>query len=305
MALPLQILQNDLLPILLMAGAGYVLAQVWRLDVETVSKIAFNALTPCLVFHLLTTSTLGGGEIGRLAVLTAIVVVAAGGAAWVASLPFRLDPPTRAGFLIAVMFANAGNYGLSVVMFAFGEQTAARAAIYFVANSVLTLTLGVAIASGGRAGRREVLVRVARVPVVYAIAAAAVVSLSGLSVPVPIARPVGLLAGAAIPVMLLVLGMQLHRHPWPGRPGLVAIALVLVLVGRPAFGWTASAVLGLSGPARDAAILESAMPTAVLATIVALEFRAAPAFVTAVVAVSTILSPLTVTGVIWMLKSGW
>jgi predicted permease len=51
----------------------------------------------------------------------------------------------------------------------------------------------------------------------------------------------------------------------------------------------------LSGVSKQAAILESAMPTAVLATVLAAEFNVDPEFVTGTVLVSTVLSPLTVT----------
>jgi predicted permease len=44
------------------------------------------------------------------------------------------------------------------------------------------------------------------------------------------------------------------------------------------------------------------MPSAVIATILALEFDAAPDFVTSVVAVSTLLSPLTLTFIIAFLQ---
>lgn len=303
--MPLQIMRDDLLPIFLVAAVGYLLARTQRVDVETVSSVTFKVLTPCLVFHLLVTSALATREIGLLVALTGSVIAAAGVAAWLVTVPFRLDPAVRAAFLIAVMFANAGNYGLSVVMFAFGEEATARAGIYFVTNAVLALTLGVVIASGGRLGARAALAGLIRVPVVYAIAAAGAVAWWGGQIPTSVARPIELLAGAAIPVMLLVLGMQFQTQPWPGRPLLLASGVLLVLVGRPLMAAMAASGLGLVGPAREAAMVESAMPTAVLTTIVALEYRAAPELVTAIVAVSTLLSPLSVTAVIWMLKSGW
>ena len=57
----------------------------------------------------------------------------------------------------------------------------------------------------------------------------------------------------------------------------------------------ASKVLGLAGAARQAAILQSGMPSAVLTTILALEFDVAPSFVSACVTLSTLASPITVT----------
>jgi malate permease and related proteins len=59
-----------------------------------------------------------------------------------------------------------------------------------------------------------------------------------------------------------------------------------------------TALLGLSGPARQAGVILASMPVAVVTTILALEFEISPAFVTSAVFVSTILSPLTLTPLI-------
>ena len=64
----------------------------------------------------------------------------------------------------------------------------------------------------------------------------------------------------------------------------------------------ATLLLGLTGAARQAAILQASMPAAVITTVLALEFDAAPAFVTSVVFVSTLLSPLTLTLLIAYLR---
>jgi predicted permease len=54
-------------------------------------------------------------------------------------------------------------------------------------------------------------------------------------------------------------------------------------------------LFGLAGPARQALVLEAAMPTAVLTTVLATEFNAEPSFVSTTVLVTTLLTPLTLT----------
>jgi predicted permease len=132
-----------------------------------------------------------------------------------------------------------------------------------------------------------------------------VVIWTGVTLPTAIARPVELLSAAAIPSMLLVLGMQFEKGAWPARPGLVAAAAVLALVVSPILGFLLARVLGLEGVARQAVIVESAMPSAVITTILALEFDVAPAFVTSVVVVTTLVSPVTVSLLIALLQSGF
>jgi len=94
-------------------------------------------------------------------------------------------------------------------------------------------------------------------------------------------------------VMLLVLGMQLERHTKPEHPAAVATAVALSLLMAPLLAFGLSALLGLEGAARQAAIIEASMPAAVATTVLALEFELDANFATSVVLFSTVLSPFT------------
>jgi hypothetical protein len=305
MNLLLTILADDILPIFVVASVGFLLARRLHVDVKTLSRITFNALAPCLVFHLLVTSQVSTGEFGRIVAFTVLLVAAIGSVARIVAIPFRLDRPVLAAFLIVVMFSNAGNYGLSVVLFAFGRDVVARAAVYFVTSALLMYTVGSVLASSGRIGVKAALHGLLRVPALWGLVAAAVAIWTGVTLPTAIARPVDLLSAAAIPSMLLVLGMQFEKGAWPERPGLVAAAAVLALVVSPLLGFLLARLLGLEGIARQAVIVESAMPSAVITTILALEFDVAPKFVTSVVVVTTLASPVTVSLLIALLQSGF
>jgi malate permease and related proteins len=298
----LSIFANDVLPIFIVASVGFAMARVFKADVRTVSRITFNALSPCLVFSLMVGSSLSAGAFARMMLLTFLSIGIVGLLARVFTWPMRLDRPTFSAVLLVVMFSNSGNYGLPVVLFAFGRDALAHAAVYFVGNAVAAYSLGVFIASAGRKSVWQAVRGIVRVPAMWgAVGAALIVSL-GVSVPAALMRPIDLLGGAALPVMILVLGMQLERSVWPERPGLVVLAVVLTLVVTPAIAAGVAELLGLTGAARQAAILQAGMPSAVLTTILALEFDVAPTFVTACVMLSTLASPLTVTLLIAALR---
>jgi len=291
----LSIFANDVLPIFIVAAVGFAVARVLKADVRTLSRITFNALSPCLVFHLLVTSSLSASDFGRMTALAVLVIVGIGLVARLVTLPLRLDRALTSAFLIVVMFSNSGNYGLPVVLFAFGRDALAHATVYFVANAVATYTLGVFLASAGRRSIGQAARGVLRVPAVWGVVAAGTVVGLGIPMPPAIMRPVELLSGAALPTMILVLGMQLERSAWPDRPALVALAGALSLVVTPLLAVGAAQLLGLTGVARQAAIVQSGMPSAVLTTILAIEFDVKPSFVTACVMLSTLASPITVT----------
>jgi len=81
-----------------------------------------------------------------------------------------------------------------------------------------------------------------------------------------------------------------------------AIAVALSLAVGPIAGLGLSILLGLSGPARQAAILLASMPAAVVTTVLALEFDLDPSFATSAVFVSTMLSPFSLVLIIAYLQ---
>jgi len=298
----LGIFASDILPIFVIAGVGFLLARHLAVQVQTLSRVTFHALAPALVFTMLTTSTLTGLEFGRMAAFYALVAASSAAMARLAAIPLRLDRASLSAFLLVVVCSNSGNYGLPVALLAFGREALTFASVYFVSSAIFSYTGGILLAASGRRSVAQALAGVARVPAVYGAVAAAIVMAFGLQVPEAVARPMTLLSDAALPMMVLVLGMQLERTTWPERPDMVAVAALLSLVATPLAAFGIAHVVGLQGAAFQAGVLQASMPTAVVTTILALEFNVAPNFVTSVVCVTTLLSPITLTVLIAYLQ---
>jgi len=251
---------------------------------------------------MLTTSNISGPEAGRMALLAVLVALVMGLIARIAAVPFHLQRAELSAFLLVVIFSNGGNYGLPVVLFAFGNDALAGATVYFVTSSILTYTVGVFLAAAGRRSLVRALMGVTKIPAIYGMAAAALVLTTGISLPVAFSRPIQLLGDAAIPIMILVLGMQLGRATVPERPIVVLSAVLLSLIAAPIVALGLTWLLGITGEARQAGVVLASMPTAVITTILAVEFEVAPGFVTNVVFLTTLLSPLTLAPLIAYLK---
>ena len=82
------------------------------------------------------------------------------------------------------------------------------------------------------------------------------------------------------------------------------VATALRLGGGVAVGVVLAPLFGLTGVARQAGVLQAGMPSAVIATILATEFDVEPGFVTSVVLLTTLLSPLTLTPLLAWLRAG-
>jgi predicted permease len=102
--------------------------------------------------------------------------------------------------------------------------------------------------------------------------------------------------------MILVLGMQLERVRKFERPGFVGLAVVLSLLVTPLVALGLTWLLGITGTARQSGVLLASMPSAVITTILAVEFDVAPALVTNVVFMTTLISPFTLTLLIAYLR---
>lgn len=293
MSLIASIFLDDIAPIFALAAVGFLLARRAGASVKTLSTVSFHALSPCLVFDQLVTSRIGLAQSWRVVLFCILITAAIGLAAYTASGALGLAGVTRTSFLLVVMFSNSGNYALPVVLFAFGQSALAFASVYFVTSALLVYSLGVFVAASGRGSVRTAALGVLKVPAVWAVVAAVIVLSLGVTMPVAVMRPVGLLSTAAIPVMLLVLGAQLERHTRPEQPAAVAAAVFLSLCVAPMLAFALAAVVGLEGAARQASIIEASMPAAVATTVLALEFELDAGFTTSVVLFTTVLSPFT------------
>ena len=149
--------------------------------------------------------------------------------------------------------------------------------------------------SMGRASLSAAAKGLLSVPAIWAVVLALVILRVDWSLPLPVARTVGLFSQASIPCFLVILGMQLHGNGWRGPLRPLALAVIARLLLSPLVAIVLVPVLGLDGAARQAGILQTAMPSAIITIVLATEYDVEPNFVTSAVFVTTLLSPLTVT----------
>jgi predicted permease len=286
---------NNLFPILLIAAIGFSLAKWLKISPRPLSQVIFYIFSPVLVFNLIESSQLNYQEILRTLAFTILLIGSVGVIAWLVGKILHFDRKILAAVLITCMFMNAGNYGLPLTDFAFGKVALAFASVFFVVNSVFTNTLGIVIASSGSMSVWKAFKGLVKFPAIYALILGILFLQLKWQLPSGIDRTVTLLSSAAIPSMLVLLGMQLVSIHLDGRLAPLILTSGLRLLVAPLLAIGLTYLFGLSGAPYQAVVLESAMPVAVTNTILATEFDAEPTFVTAAVLITTLLSPLTLT----------
>jgi predicted permease len=292
----IEVLSSILLPVFIVAGIGFGWARLGLpLDRGFVSRLVINIATPCLILDSVSKLGLPLSEFTTM-LASALIMYAA--AALGASLILRLAGLPQRSFLPSLTFGNAGNIGLPLSYFAFGDEGLGLSSGVFLVAVVLQFTLAPALQDG-----RPALKTLATTPVVYGSALGVTLLATGTALPSWLDRTVGLLADIAIPLALLTLGFALAEFRI--RRASIAIGLGL---GRLALGFGValgvSELLGLTGVARSVLILTGSMPTAVVCYLLAERYGCDPDDVAGVVLVSTLtaalLLPLLVAYALWL-----
>lgn len=297
----LNIFVNNLLPILLLSGAGFALGRTLNLDSRPLGRVIFYILSPVLIFNLLTSSKLAVESIVLMMGYSGSVMLIIAGIAFMLGKILRLERTMLTVVVLTSLFANNGNYGLPLISFAFGQEALAYASIYFVTNCLLLYTVGVLIASLGHLRLKEALLGLLKVPAIYAIILAVIFIRTGWSLPAPIQKTVELTAGGAVPAMLILLGLELQKVEWTHNLRALSIPVVCRLLVGPVIGLLMAALFGLNSTARMVGITQAGMPSAVMTTILASEYKLDASLVTAIVFVGTIVSLLTLTPLLYLL----
>ncbi len=286
---------QNLLPVFLTAGAGWLLAARMGTDPKPLAQIGLYVLAPALILDIILQNALPPGALLRMMGFSFAALAVPGLVAFAVARVLRWPRARASALVLACLLTNAGNYGMSVNLLAFGPGALPQASLFFLASAIVSYTAGIFVASMGRTGLRESLAGLVRVPTVWSVAIAFAMTALRLRLPGPVQTSVHLLSQACIPVFLLVLGMQLRgaRLAGPARP--LVFATALRLGGGAAAGALLAPLFGLTGVARQAGVLQASMPTAVLAAILASEYDVEPGFVTSVVLLTTLASPLTLT----------
>lgn len=297
------ILLDVILPVFLVGGCGYMVGRTVPSQPIMLTRIVFYLLGPALIFRSIYTSTVSFDNVLSIAVYIVLIQGVMFGISRLVGRLRHWDGDSQAAGSVVLLFANCGNYGLPVMLFAFGEQGFAFGVIYVLISSMMQATVGIGVASWHKgASWRHGLVQVLRVPYLYAFLLAVLLRTTSVELPQSIFRAVNLLAEAAIPGQLLMLGIQLSRVRLQhfGVDSIILSGIKLLV--PPVLGWAVTSLLGITGLLQAVLIAEASMPSAVNALILATHFKRNVELAATTVFVSTMVSLVTITVLLGLLR---
>jgi predicted permease len=274
------------LPVVLTTAVGFVWSRFGHpLNSKDVTELVGNVATPCLIVSTFQTTKLPFEALGAMAGATALCILlfAAIGATLLAAAGLSLRT-----FLPSISFPNAGNLGLPLSLYAFGQEGLGYAIAYFSISSVANFTLGQMIAAG-----RANWAGLVRQPILYAVIVGVGLAYAQIQLPAWAGTTVGLVGSLTVPLMLLMLGASLSRLRIADFGRALFVSVVRLGMGA-AVGIAVVWALGLTGSLAAVLILQAANPVAVYNYLFAQRWGNEPEAVAGVVVLSTLLSLATI-----------
>jgi len=269
-------------PVLLCAALGYGWARLGLpFDREFVTRIVMNIGAPCLVLNGI--SATGVDSTSFVAMIGAAILLLVVVTATATAILGILRQPLRS-YLPPVAFGNVGNMGLPLCYFAFGDEGLGLAVGFYLVYSVCQFT--VAPLFQGRQAAWQTLLTT---PAIYAAVFGLLLLLTDSTMPLWLGNTVELLAGVAIPLMIIAMGHALGTFT-VRRFGISLGMSVLRLVIGFAAGLLLVELLNLEGIMRGVMIVQAAMPVAVFNYLLAARYDRHPDDVAGAIVVSTLIS---------------
>ena len=265
-------------PVFAIIAAGWLYARHRQsrggIDMAFANQLNMDIFVPALVFAALASKSFDLAAYDRLALGALAVLLGSGLAGWGLARVLGEQPKT---FVPPMMFVNAGNMGLPLMVLAFGEAALPAAVVLFFVENTLHYALGTWLLD-----HRARFWTLWKVPVIAAALAAIGVNAAGIEIWEPLYQGIKLLGDVAVPLLLFSLGVRLAVSSFSDlRIGLIGAA-ASPLMGM-ALAWAMIPLLGLEG--RDAAMLLvfGALPPAVLNFVFAERYGQEPAKVASIV----------------------
>jgi predicted permease len=299
------------LSLVIIAALGYSLRYIFPdIDIDqfrrSINRLVLYIILPALIFNVVMNADIGEEfykiPLAALAGIFLSLLLAAAVYRF-----FNISNAAKGALIIASAFSNVTYLGLPVLQGIYpgaADKISIVAVLYEVTTSPALLSIGTIVAlyygNKKRLSLKDTILRVFKLPAIWALALAVILKISHIPVPAFILSPAKILGQMAAGLMILSLGMALKlriiRHGW-----CVAVAVFIQLIFIPIIVHGMCRMLGMRQPYWEATVIEAAMPTQLLTLVVADEFNLDTELLASVIMASTIISAFTIPAIRFLL----
>ncbi|SHG43396.1 AEC family transporter [Ornithinibacillus halophilus] len=286
---------NVIVPVIAVFAAGYVLQRIFHLDTKSIATASIYVFLPALVFTQLYEAEFDQRYTVVLvyAIILLVVMIVINK---IFKLLFKWEQSVESASILTSAFMNAGNYGVPVILFAVGEEALPYAVFFMVIQTMFMNSFGVYYASRSKSGFLKALKTIFQLPATYAAILAFILQNITWEIPNSVYSTLSMLGDAAIPIMMVLLGMQLAsitsiKLNW----NVILSSLSARMVVSPLLAVGFIFLLDLDPVIGAVLVILSSMPSAATTTMYAIQFDTEPDLVSSITLVTTLFSVVSVT----------
>lgn len=285
---------NVVFPIFITSTSGILLQKWRRIDVASLVDVSLFVLAPSLVFISIDESKHNLSGVVDVVLFTVLHTLLCWGAAKFTAVLGKLDANAKGSLSLTTIFGNANNYGLPVLLLAYGGAGFSMGINYVIIQIILVNSLGLYIASSSNVTPRQAVMKIVKTPLIYAVLFGIGFFASGISVPKGVSNGLHLMGNGYAAMVLLILGIQLRNTSLKGiwrKDVWLSVGLRVVIV--PLLAKLCLVILGVKGLLASVLFVQASMPAAVNAALLVEKYGGDKELVTLTIAVTTVISFLT------------
>lgn len=291
----LSVLLDPILPVFAIMVLGYVLGRTGKATVEDarqVNRFAMTVFLPILIFGLIANAPITNFSMIPVAIYASAEALVFIAGFFIANRLF--NRPANESILLAFcgVFSNNAFFVLPISVLLYGQDSVLAITTIVTLDGTFTFTgamIALQIIDQGRAKPGQVLLGVAKLPIMQAVFWGIILSLSGLHIPAPFQTFVSFNGAAAAPLALFALGIVLSTTRFRIDATILTFSGIKLLL-FPAAIWAALEVLATTDPQRALFLFGAAGPSGTVAFSLALFFGVKTEAIAQIVIWTSILS---------------
>ncbi|BDZ69583.1 AEC family transporter [Methanobacterium petrolearium] len=290
---------ETILAIVVMILIGYVCRRYEFLkpeDTQTLNKIVVYIAIPALIFLAMYHADLSNiRTFGTITLICITMGIISGIIAYFFTHFKGYSAKTRWGVVTASALFNSGFLGYPVVLGVFGATGLVRAVFYDVGSTLLFISFGIFFLIRYGGSYKDIIKKSVLFPPLLAVICGVFANLLHLQLGSVITSTLNYLSGAAIPMIMISLGLSLEFKGIKEYFDVASFVSVLKLIISPMIAMVIVGLVGLSGLDRTVTIVEAGMPSAMLSLVLAVTYKLDVKVTAACIFMSTALSIITIT----------
>ncbi len=289
------IFYTSILPIFIIVALASVYYRLMRPDIPQIANLTLMVFVPifileALIKHKVTLPILLKPILFMLLLTGALMLLA-----HLTAKAMKATENERITLILAASMINVGNFGLPLIYFAFDKRAEACSILYFSAFNFPLATVAIFISSREKKVGK-ILMDIAKIPILYAVVIALIITGWSLPMPLALSKGLALLAQATIPLLIFVLGLQLSNLKMKvSYLKIILFAVGIRLIISPLIASPALQFLGITGLEQQVALVQTSTPTALLPLMYAIRFNRSPDLLAAIILATVLLSSISLT----------